>query len=70
MREPVERGAGESFAAQHLHPLLEGQVGGDDHAGAFIGGADHVEEQFGAQLAGRDVAEFVEDQQVQLVVSD
>mgnify|MGYP001614518690 CR=1 FL=1 len=65
MREPVERGPGQAFAAQDLHPLLERQVGGEDQAGAFVSGADHIEEKFGAELAGRDVAEFIEDQKIE-----
>ena len=53
MREPVERGPGQAFATQDLDPRLEGQVGGDDEAGAFVSGADHIEEKLGAELAGR-----------------
>jgi len=34
MRQPVEHGTGEPLAAEHLHPVLERQVVGDDHAGA------------------------------------
>ena len=64
--EPVEGCAGESFGAEHFGPGLEREVGGDDHAGAFVGGRDDVEEQFGADLGGWDVAEFVEDEQVEL----
>ena len=30
----------------------------------MVGSADHVEEQFAAELAGRDVAQLVEHQQV------
>jgi hypothetical protein len=46
--------------------LLKGQVGGDDQAGSFVGRADYTKEQFRSQLAGRHIAQFVEDQQVQL----
>ena len=64
--EPVEGGAGESFGSEDLGPGFEGQVGGDDEAGAFVGGGDDVEEQFGADFGCGDVAEFVEDEQVEL----
>ena len=42
-----------------------GRLGGHDQAVAFIRRADHVEQQFGSDLAGGDVAELIEDQQVQ-----
>lgn len=38
MRQPVEGGSGQPFAAQHLSPALKGQVGGDDQ-GAPAGDA-------------------------------
>jgi hypothetical protein len=63
--EPVEGRAGESFGAEDFGPGLERQVGRDDHRGAFIRGGDDVEEQFGADLGGGDVAELVEDEQVE-----
>ena len=56
MRQPIEHGAGQSFAAEHFRPLFEGQVRGHDDAGPFIGRAHNVEEQLRAKLAGRDVA--------------
>ena len=65
MREAIEGGAGQSFAAQDLDPRLKGQVGGDDETGAFVGGADHVKDEFGAQFAGRHIAEFVENQKIE-----
>ena len=44
--QAVEQRAGQPFAAHHLRPLLEGQIGRDDQAVAFVGPADDVEEQF------------------------
>jgi ABC-type sulfate transport system permease subunit len=46
--EAVQEGSGEPFVAHHLDPVLEGQVGGDDQAGAFVGAADGLKEQFAA----------------------
>jgi hypothetical protein len=34
------------------------------YSGVFVGGADHFKEQFGPELAGGDVAGFIQDQQV------
>ena len=66
VRQPVKHRAGQSLAAEHLGPLLEWQVRRDDDARPFVGRRDHVEEQLAAQLAGWDVAQLVEDQQVKL----
>lgn len=66
MGEPIQRCPGQSFTAEHLGPVLERQVGGHDHTGPFVCGADHIKEQFSSELAGGDVSEFIEDQQVQL----
>ena len=35
--EAVQQGAGQTIGAQDLGPLLKGQVGGDNQAGALIG---------------------------------
>ena len=63
--EPIQEGAGEAFAAHDFGPFLEGQVGGDDHRTALIGLADDIEKQFRARFGERDVAELVEDDQIQ-----
>jgi hypothetical protein len=60
MGEPVEGGSGEPLGAEDLDPGLEGQIAGDDQARALIGGGDDVEEQLGADLGGRDVAQLVD----------
>src|ERR1035437_7431675 len=65
MSQPVEHSSGQTFAAEYFRPLLERQVGGDDHACPFVGRANHVEEQLRTQLACRDVTQLVEDQEVQ-----
>jgi len=57
MGQTVQHRARQALAAEHFRPLLEGQVRRHDHAGAFVGRADHVEEQLGAELARRDVAQ-------------
>ncbi|OQC04779.1 MAG: hypothetical protein BWX79_02426 [Alphaproteobacteria bacterium ADurb.Bin100] len=65
MREPVQQGAGQPFTAHDLGPLLEGQVGGHDQAGALVGPADHVEEQLRAGLGEGHIAQFVQHEQIQ-----
>ncbi len=65
MGEAVEQSAGEPLGAEHLDPVLKGQIGGDNEAGALVSAADHVEEQFGTGFGKGDVAEFVEDEQIE-----
>ena len=65
--EAVEKGSGEAFVAKDLSPTLEGQVGGEQYALPFVGAAEHLEEEFGAGFRKGDIAEFVEDEQVEFL---
>lgn len=65
MRQSIQDGTGESCTSKNLDPLIEWQIGRDDDACSFIGGRDDVEEEFASEFAGRDVPQFVKDQQVQ-----
>ena len=65
MGEAVEGGGGEAFVAEDFGPVLESEVGGEDDTGPFVGMGDHIEQQFRPGLAGGDIAEFVEDEQVE-----
>ena len=66
MGEAIQGRSGEPLAAEDLGPVLERQVGRHDQAVPFVGRGDHVEQEFRPGLAGRHVAQFVEDQQIQL----
>jgi len=66
MSQAVQRGAGQALAPEYFRPILERQVGRHDQAIPLAGGGDHVEEQLGAHLAGRHIAQLVEDQEIQL----
>ena len=55
MRQPVQESSGEPLAAHHFGPLFEGEVGGDDDAGAFVGPADDLEEEFGEGPASAEI---------------
>ena len=50
MGQPIKGGSCEAFAAEHLRPILEGQIGRHNQAQPFVGRADHVEQQFRAEL--------------------
>lgn len=62
--EPVEDSLAQPGVGKDLWPLRERQVGGDDHGGLFGPVGDDLEEQFGGHLGQRDIAEFVDDDQI------
>ena len=61
--EPVQQSAGEPLGAEDLGPFVEGQVAGDERRVAFVALADGLEEQLGAGLRQRHVAQLIDDQQ-------
>ena len=67
VREAVEGGSGEPFAAEHLGPLLEGQIRGHDQALPLIGRAHDVKKQLGPYLPGGNIAQFVKNDEVELL---
>jgi hypothetical protein len=52
VREAVEGGSGEPFAAEHLGPLFEGQVRRHDQTLPLVGRAEHVKEELGNSTVG------------------
>ena len=50
MGKSIERRAGQAFAAEYFRPIREGKIRGDDETQAFIGHADHVEQQLRAKF--------------------
>ena len=51
--------------AEHLRPVGEGEIGRDDDRGALIEATDQVEQQLAARLRERQIAQFVEDDEVE-----
>jgi len=45
VREPIQQRGGHLCVAEDLGPFREAEVGGDDHAGAFVELAQEVEQQ-------------------------
>jgi hypothetical protein len=62
--EPIEQGLAEPGVGEDLRPLGEGQVGGYDDGGLFGSLCDHLEEQLGGDFGQRDIAEFIDDDQL------
>jgi len=66
MGQAIQHGAGEPLAPQDLGSLLERQIGRHDQTGPLVRRGDDVEEELRSGLAGRHVAQLVQDQQVEL----
>ena len=47
--------------AEHLRPIGEGEIGGDQQRRVLVELADQVEQQLAAGLAERQMVEFVDD---------
>lgn len=62
--EAVEHGGGHLGVSEHLRPIGEGEIGGDQKRGVFVELADQVEEQLTAGLAERQIAEFVDHDEI------
>ena len=50
--------------AEHLRPVGEGEIGRYQQRGVFIELADQMEQQLAAGLAEREIAEFVDDDEI------
>ena len=64
MSESIDEGNNASGTGKDGAPILEGEVGGDDGAGAFVATADDAVEEISGARVAREISEFVEDQDV------
>src|ERR1700734_1925218 len=62
--QAVEQRGGHLGITEHAGPFAERKVGGDDDRRALIEPADEMEQKLAAGLSERQVAEFVEDDEV------
>ena len=62
--QAVEQRGGHFGVTEDARPFTEGQVGRDDDRGAFVEPADEVEQKLATGLGEREIAEFVEDDEV------
>ena len=63
--ETVEQCGGHLWITEDARPFAEGEIGGDDDRGALVEAADGVEQQLPTGLGERQIAELVEDDEVQ-----
>jgi hypothetical protein len=64
VRQPIEHGGGHLGVAEHLGPIGEGQIGGDQQRRVFVELADQVEQQLAARLTEWQIAEFIDDDEI------
>jgi hypothetical protein len=64
MGQPIQHGGGHLGVAEDLRPIGEGEVGGDQQRRVLIELADQMEQQLAAGLAERQIAEFVDDDEI------
>lgn len=65
MGQAVEERGRHLGVAEHRRPFAEGEVRGDDDRGALVKPADQMEQELTSGLGERQIAEFVEDDEVQ-----
>ena len=63
--EPIDERFAKPRIGDHLRPLGERQVGGDDDRGFLCPVGDHLEHQFARGLGQRHITEFVDTDQVE-----
>ena len=64
VRQPIEHGGCHFGVAENLRPIGKGEIGCDQQRRVLIELADQVEQQLAASLAERQVAEFVDDDEI------
>ena len=64
MGEAIEHGGCHFGGAEHLWPIRECEIGGDQQRRVFVEFADQVEQQLAAGLAERQIAEFVDGDEI------
>lgn len=65
--QPVEKGGGHLGVAEDARPFPEGEIRGDDNRGALVEPADQMEQELAAGLGEGEIAEFIEDDEVEAV---
>lgn len=66
MKQAVEDGGGHHRVSKDLAPFADGAVAGDEHAAALVAARHKLEEEVRGVWLERQVAEFVDDQELRL----
>src|SRR5579859_670277 len=65
MGEPIEQSRRHLRITEHARPFAKSEIGRDDHRRPFVEAADHVEQKLSASLSERQIAELIEDDEVE-----
>ena len=65
MGEAIQQGRGHFGVAEDAWPFADVEIGGDDHRSPLVEVADQMEQQLAAGLGEREIAEFVEHDDIQ-----
>src|ERR1019366_1156744 len=65
MGETIEQSRGHLWIAEHARPFAKSEIGRHDHRGALVEAADHMEQKLPAGLREREIAELIEDDEVE-----
>ncbi len=66
MGDPIQHRRHHLLIRKYLAPFAEGQVGGQDQAGALVQLADQVKQQGASAFGKRQVAQFVQDHRIDI----
>jgi len=64
MQEAIKNSGGDNVVAKDLTPLVEGFVGGDDDRSPFVSFGDELKKEFSGLLREREIAEFIDNEQI------
>ena len=67
--DAVDDGGDEAGVGEHGSPFAERQIGPDRDGGSFLPLGDDLEQQFGAAGVELDVAQLIEQQEIQAAVT-
>ena len=66
MQQAIQDGRGHDLVSEHLAPVADRLVGGEQYAAALVALGDDLEQQMGGAGRHRQIAELVDHQQVRL----
>jgi len=67
MGEPIKQRGGHLGVTEDAGPFAEGEVSGDNDRGAFVKLADEVEQELATGLSEGEIAQLVQDNEVETV---
>ena len=62
--ETVQQNPCQTFGTEHLRPLVEGKIAGQQGGATLVALAEHLEQEFGSGFRQRHEAQLVDDQQL------